>query len=97
MSAGSNSRNRVLRTGLLERGDRAVDRLIASAQVVFVGQLAEDAAEGRLVVPFRQVDMTDDGDFLADEGANGRGLVLPASCARHGDGEQQGATESKET
>ena len=64
----------VLRTARPQRGDRAVDGLGAGAQIVFVGQLAEDAAEEGLGVPFRQVEMDDDGDFLADERGDGRGL-----------------------
>src|SRR5262249_43113733 len=80
----------VLRTGRLQRGDRSVDGLGAGVQIVFVGQLDEDVAEEGLGVPFRQVNMHDEDDLLAEKRGNGRDLRAGGLFGyRRGDGKQQ--------
>ena len=61
MSAGSNNRNRSFAPAAFSAATELSMALVPASQIVFVGQLAEDAAEEGLGVPFRQVDMDDDG------------------------------------
>ena len=86
MSAGSNNKNTSFAPAALSR--TATEPSMSLACRTAQDRLASPASlprtrrEERLGVPFRQVEIDDDGDFLADERGNCRGLraFAASSC-----------------